>query len=186
MLQGFQFPKTILTWFEAHPGTAGWMQAVAATIAIIAVYYAATIPVKAEARYRANERKLRADGMALLLLADILVLKGEIETAIDSGSILDRPVSILDSLLRRADDLHLLGDAGARLLQAMGMVNGVAAQTLRYQSKAVTAQGVQVRGMIPTGNEIWKNNVDTLKLCLVNLDEVIEQFARRGEPEVKP
>jgi hypothetical protein len=62
MFQGFQFPKTILTWFEAHPGTAGWMQAIAATIAIIAVYYAATIPVRAEARYRTNERKLRADG----------------------------------------------------------------------------------------------------------------------------
>jgi hypothetical protein len=176
MLQGFQFPKAILIWFEAHPGTAGWMQAIAATIAILAVYLAATIPVKAEARYRGRERKLRADGMALLLLPDILVLKGEIETTIDSGSILNRPVTIPDSLRSRADDLYLLGDAGARLLQAMGMVTGVAAQTLRYQAKAITAQGVQVRGMIPTGNEIWKNNVDTLKLCLVNLDEVVEQF----------
>ena len=25
--QGFQFPKTILIWFEAHPAAAGWMQA---------------------------------------------------------------------------------------------------------------------------------------------------------------
>lgn len=37
------------------------MQAIVATAAIIAVYYATTIPVKAEARYRANERKLRAE-----------------------------------------------------------------------------------------------------------------------------
>jgi hypothetical protein len=68
--------------------------------------------------------------MALLLLPYILVLKGEIETAIDSGSILGRPVAIPDSLLSRADDLYLLGDAGARLLQAMGIVDAVAAQTL--------------------------------------------------------
>jgi hypothetical protein len=63
MFQGFQFPKTILLWFEAHPGTGDWMQAIVATIAIIAVYYAATIPVKAEFRYRAHERKLKADGI---------------------------------------------------------------------------------------------------------------------------
>ena len=43
MFQGFQFPKTILMWVELHPGTAGWMQA------IVAVYIAATIPVRAEA-----------------------------------------------------------------------------------------------------------------------------------------
>ncbi len=150
-----------------------------ASLAIVAIYYTATIPVKAENRRREQERKLRADGMALLLLPDILVLKGEIETAIDSGSILDRPVAVPGSLIQRADDLYLLDDAGARLLQAIGMVNGVAAQTQRYQIKAITAQGVQIRGMIPVGNEIWKNNVSTLKLCLMNIDEVVEQFARR-------
>jgi len=31
--------------------------------------------------------------------------------------------------------------------------------------------------MIPAENEILENNVDALKLCLVNLDGVIEQFA---------
>jgi hypothetical protein len=58
-------------------------------------------------------------------------------------------VAIPETLLSRADDLYLLGDAGARLLQAIGMVDGVAAQTHRYQTQAVTAQGVQVPGMIP-------------------------------------
>jgi hypothetical protein len=48
MFQGFSVSKTILTWFEAQAGPAGWMQAIAATIAIAAVYYAATIPMKAE------------------------------------------------------------------------------------------------------------------------------------------
>jgi hypothetical protein len=181
MFQGFQFPKTILTWFETHPGSAGWMQAIVAGIAIIAVYVAATLPVRAEARYRANERKLRADGMALLLLPYVLVLKGEVETAIDSGSILGKPVTIPDTLLSRADDLYLLAGAGARLLQAIGMIEGVAAQTHRYQTQAVTAQGVQVRGMIPAGNAIWQNNVETLKLCLFNLNEVIEEFNQRGQ-----
>src|SRR5260370_30196625 len=77
--------------FEAHPGSGGWMQAIVAVIAIVAVYFAATIPVRAEARSRETERSLRAQGMALLLLSEIIVLKGEIETYIESGDIYDAP-----------------------------------------------------------------------------------------------
>jgi hypothetical protein len=62
----------------------------------------------------------------------------------------------------------------------MGMVNAVAAQTRRYQVRA-TASLAQIDEMISIGDEIWKNNVDTFKLCLVNLNEVIDQFVRRGE-----
>ena len=134
MFQGFQFPKTILLWLEAHPGTAGWMQAIVASAAIVAVYYAATIPVKAEARYRARERKLRADGMALLLLPDIIVLKGEIETIVDSGNIYQEPVGVPPSLFNRADELYLLGEAGGRLLQAIGAVIKTAA-AIRMHSR---------------------------------------------------
>jgi hypothetical protein len=71
MFQGFQFPKTILIWFDAHPGSAGWMQAIVAGIAIVAVYLAATIPVRAEAKAREAERRLRAWGLALLLTPEI-------------------------------------------------------------------------------------------------------------------
>jgi hypothetical protein len=183
MFQGFQFPKTVLRWLEAHPGTAGWAQAIVASLAILAVYFAATIPVKAEARYRAQEKKLRADGMALLLLPEILVLKGEIETLIDSGDIYEPPVTIPPSLLSRADELYLLGEAGGRLLQAIGMINGVAAQTRRFQARA----GGKLDDLLVAGGPgwaakpIWENNVDTLKLCILNLDEVVEQFAARGE-----
>jgi hypothetical protein len=60
------------------------MQAIVAGIATAAVYFAATIPVRAEARSRERERSLRAQGMALLLLPEIIVLKGEIETYIES------------------------------------------------------------------------------------------------------
>jgi hypothetical protein len=181
MFQGFQFPKTILLWFEAHPGTAGWMQAIVATIAIIAVYYAATIPVRAEARYRNKENKLRADGMALLLLPDILVLKGEIETMIDSGNIFEPSVTVSSTLEGRADQLYLLGEIGGRLLQSIGMVNAVAAQTRRFQARTggridalLVSSGVSV-----AAPAIWQNNVDTLKLCLMNLDEAVEQLAAR-------
>jgi hypothetical protein len=44
---------------------------IVAGIAIIAVYFAATIPVRAEAKAREAERRLRAEGMALLLIPEI-------------------------------------------------------------------------------------------------------------------
>jgi hypothetical protein len=183
MFQGFQFPKTILNWLEMHPGTAGWAQAIVAALAIIAVYYAATIPVKAEARGRARERKLRADGMALLLHSDIIVLKGEIEAKIESGNIYQPPVPVPPSLLSRADDLYLLAEAGGLLLQAIGAVNGVAAQTLRFQREAMDRNGSVIQSLLPAGIPIWQNNINTLKLCIMNLDEAIERIATRIGPK---
>ena len=177
MFQGFQFPKTILIWFEAHPGSAGWMQAIVAGIAIIAVYLAATIPVRAEAKAREEEKRLRAWGLALLLIPEIIALKGEIETCIDSGTIFDAPIQVPASLLGKTDQLYLLGETGRRLLQAIGMVNGVAAQTRRFQAVAISG-GVPILGKAAAGMPIWQNNLATLRLCLVNLEEVIKQIQK--------
>lgn len=175
MLQGFQFPKTILIWFEAHPGSAGWMQAIVAGIAIVAVYLAATIPVRAEAKAREAERRLRAWGLALLLIPEIIVLKGEIETCIESGTIFDAPVQVPASLSGKTDQIYLLGQTGRRLLQAIGMVNGVAAQTRGFQAVAIN-NGVPVISKVAAGQPIWENNLRTLRLCLMNLDEVLKQI----------
>jgi adenine-specific DNA methylase len=182
MFQGFQFPKTILIWFEAHPGSAGWMQAIVAGVAIIAVYLAATIPVRAEARFRAADRRLRAEGMALLLLPEIIVLKGEIETHIEEGSVYDIPVAVPTSLSSKTDELYLLGETGGRLLQAVGMVNGVAAQTRRYQAIGML-EGAPVLSKSGIGLGIWRNNVKSLGLCLMNLDEAIEQIQKLIGPD---
>jgi hypothetical protein len=177
MFLGFQFPKTILIWFEAHPGSAMWVQAIVAGIAIIAVYLAATIPVRAEAKVRERDRRLRAEGMALLLIPEIIVLKGEIETCIDSGSIYDALLEVPESLVSKTDQLYLLGPSGGRLLQAIGMVNGVAAQTRRFQAVA-TNNGVPIQSKAAAGAPIWQNNVDTLRLCLMNLNEAVEQIQK--------
>lgn len=163
MFQGFQFPKTVLIWSEAHPGTAGWMQAVVAGLAIVAVYIAATIPVRGEAARLERERRLRADGLALLLIPDILVLKGEIETCIAHGRIYDPPVTVPATLSSKTDDLYLLGEPSRRLLQTIGLVNGVAAQTRRFQAVGV-AHGAPSLSKITDGLPIWENNLDTLRL----------------------
>jgi hypothetical protein len=173
MFQGFQFPKTVLIWFEAHPGTAGWMQAVVAGLAIVIVYIAATIPVRAEAARLERERRLRADGLALLLIPEIIVLKGEIETCIEHGRIYDPPLTVPLTLASKTDDLYLLGEAGRRLLQTIGLLNGVAAQTRRFQLVGMS-HGAPVLSKITDGLAIWEDNLNTLGRGIVNLDEVIE------------
>jgi hypothetical protein len=55
------------------------------------------------------------------------------------------------------------------------MINGVAAQTRRYQAVAIS-NGVPILGKAAAGMPIWQNNLATLRLCLMSLDEVIKQI----------
>lgn len=176
-LWGPLFSIKIDNWNDST-GLAAWAQALVAGIALLVVYYSATIPARTEAAERAAEKKLRGDGLALLLFADVLVLKGEIETIIEHGSIYDVAVEVSATLMSKTDQLYLLEDAGAILLQAIGMINAVAAQTRRYQ-KAATIEGVPIQSKAEAGVPIWENNVRTLQLCLMNLDEFIECMQSR-------
>jgi hypothetical protein len=175
MLEGYQFPKTTLIWFEAHPGTAGWAQAVIAGCAIFAVYLAATIPVRADAARRERERKIRATGLALLLVPEIVVLKGLVETCIEQGTIYDNPIELPANLAAKTDQLYILGDTGGRLLQAMGIVDGVAAQTRRFQAVGMF-RGAPIIGRRADGDKIWQNNLASLGLALMNVDEAIKSL----------
>jgi hypothetical protein len=178
LFAGFQFPKTILVWFEAHPGTAGWTQALIAGVAIVAVYIAATIPVRAETARLEKERKLKAQGLALLLIPEILVLKGELETIIETGSIYGKPIAIPISLENKIDELYLLSEAGGRLLQSVGLVRGVAAQTRRFQIEGITQdgpyKGMRIESAVPIGAAIWGENTAALRMGIMNLREVVD------------
>jgi hypothetical protein len=154
---------------------AAWVQAFVAGLAMVVVYLAATIPARRQEVERATERRLRAQGLALLLLPDILVLKGEIEDCIQNKTIYDIPVVVSDTLMDKTDQLYLMGETGGRLLQAIGMVNGVAAQTRRFQA-AATVNGVPIQSRAGVGVPIWQNNVSTLQLCLMNFDEAIDRI----------
>jgi hypothetical protein len=161
------------------PGFAAWAQAVVASVAMLVVYISATMPMRTEAAERATERRVRAEGLALLLFSDVLVLKGEIEDYIQNCTIYDVPVEAPATLVSKTDQLYLLGEWGGRLLQAIGMVNGVAAQTKRYQ-RIATVNGAPIQSRMAAGVPIWQNNVNTLQLCLMNLDEFIEYVQTVG------
>ena len=71
MFQGFQFPKTVLIWFEAHPGSAGWMQAIFAGLAIIAVYFVASMSIRDAVKRQAKEAKAHKENLARTIHAEL-------------------------------------------------------------------------------------------------------------------
>jgi hypothetical protein len=173
-----KFPETgaeLVALLDRHSGVAGWLQAIVAGLAILAVYWAATIPVRAEVRRLERERRLRADGLALLLVSEVAVLKGEIETQIEFGDLYRPPIVVSPTLAGKTDDLYLMGEPGRRLLQAIGLVNGVAAQTRRFQALGIR-DGVPVESMRANGNHIWAGNVSSLHLALVDLNEALDMM----------
>ena len=182
MFEGFQFPKTVLIWMNANSGSAAWAQVAIAGLAIAAVYYAATIPVRAEARRLENEREARATGLKLLLLPEVLVLQGELESAAAAkfadGDVLDPAITVSSTLMDRADQMYLMGDTGRRLLQALGMINGVAAQIRRFNA-ICDAQGIAMIQRATAGGELWENNAAAYRICLINLAEVIADLNPR-------
>jgi hypothetical protein len=60
------------------------------------------------------------------------------------------------------------------------MIDGVAAQTSRYQAVAIS-NGVPILSKAAAGMPIWQNNLATLRLCLMNLDEVLKQIQEQVE-----
>ena len=178
MVEGFQFPKIMMTWMDAHSGTAGWAQAVIAGLAIVAVYYAATIPVRAEAKRLDEERKARAHGLKLLLLPEVLVLQGELEAAVAGGSVSDPAITVSSTLMDRADHMYLMGDTGWRLLEVIGMVNAAAAQTRRLHAICDT-KGIAKIQRATVGRELWENNAANYERCLNHLEAVLADMNPR-------
>ena len=102
-----------LQWFEAHPGTAGWLEAVGSIAAIIFVYLFALLQNR---RFRSHEnidRIRRAQGVALVLIPVLTTFRPRIEAAIIHESKPAPP----DEIIHLLDQLYILGVAGGSLLQ---------------------------------------------------------------------
>src|ERR1700694_4565798 len=102
-----------LQWFEAHPGTAGWLEALGSIAAIIFVYLFALLQNR---RFRSHEnidRIRRAQGVALVLIPWLPTFRPRIEAAIVHESKPAPP----DEIIHLLDQLYILGVAGGSLLQ---------------------------------------------------------------------
>jgi hypothetical protein len=160
MFEGFQFPKSILVWIEAHPGTAGWLQAVGATAIIIATVHISG----ADRRERLRTTRLRAQGMAILLHTEMLAFRGTLERVIDKSIVSESRVQAPTILYKLIEDLYLLGPAGGDFLQMLS---------------ALGANNVFVDGLIPlmssqrANDEAWPQVKTGMVLALEACDSGI-------------
>jgi hypothetical protein len=71
-----------LQWFEAHPGTANWLEAVGSITAIVFVYLFALFQGRRTRSHESTDRIRRAQGLALVLIPALTAFRPKIEMAI--------------------------------------------------------------------------------------------------------
>src|SRR5258705_10673028 len=73
---------TALQWFEPHPGTASWLEAIGSITAIVFVYLFALYQGPRTRSPENTDRIRRAQGQALVLLPLLTAFRSKIEAAI--------------------------------------------------------------------------------------------------------
>jgi hypothetical protein len=102
-----------LEWFEAHPGTASWLEAVGSIGAIVFVYLFALFQGRRARSHEDIDRIRRAQGLALVLVPVLSGFRPKIEAAL----IRERKLEPPDEVLHLLDQLYVLGVAGGFVLQ---------------------------------------------------------------------
>ena len=107
-----------LHWFEAHPGTASWLEAVGSIAAIVFVALFALLQARRARSHEDVDRIRRAQGLALVLVPVLTGFRPKIEAAIIQESKLEPP----DEVLHLLDQLYVLGVAGGFVLQMVAIL----------------------------------------------------------------
>jgi len=107
-----------LHWFEAHPGTASWLEAVGSITAIVFVYLFALFQGRRTRSHESTDRIRRAQGLALVLIPALTAFRPKIEMAIIQES---KPVPP-DEIVHLLDQLYVLGLGGGLILQVVAVL----------------------------------------------------------------
>jgi hypothetical protein len=113
-----QAADAALLWFEAHPGTASWLEAAGSIAAIVFVYLFALFQNRRTRTHESIDRIRRAQGLALILISVLIAFKPKIETAIIQESKPAPP----DEIMHLLDQLYVLGVAGGLILQMVAVL----------------------------------------------------------------
>jgi hypothetical protein len=170
---GLAGPIFQIDWKLDAAGLAAWIQAIVLGLTIVGIYVAARIPIRAQMAAKEREDSIRAGGVALLIIPELVNLLGAMQVARESGSINDPPVLPSKLLIDRADQLYLLGETGGRVLQTIGLLSGMAAQTERYRQRA----GDPPRpGAAVEGARIWIDHRGLLDFAIMNTEEAVKRL----------
>ena len=107
-----------LQWFEAHPGTASWLEAIGSITAIVFVYLFALFQGRRTRSHESTDRIRRAQGLALVLIPVLTAFRSKIEAAI----IQEGKPAAPDEVMHLLDQLYILGVAGGLILQMVAVL----------------------------------------------------------------
>src|SRR5664280_1025305 len=142
-----------LQWFEAHPGTAGWLDAVGSISAIVFVYLFALSQNRRIKSHENTDRIRRAQGIALVLIPVLTAFRPKIEAAIIQESQPSPP----DEIMHLLDQLYILGVAGGLILQMVA--------TLQANERA-ELPAVENEGARSSYNSMARQRLDSaLRYC---------------------
>ena len=167
---GLAGPVFQIEWRMDAAAAAGWVQALVSALALVGVFFAAIIPIRAERAAKAREKSLRAGGIALLIIPEMVNLLGAMQD-VQGARQHKRPAGVAISLVSRKSRSALpMGETGGRILQTIGLLNGMAAQTERYYRKAGNPPrlGAAVEGAL-----IWQNHCGLLGLAIMAVCSVL-------------
>ena len=109
---------TALQWFEAHPGTASWLEAIGSITAIVFVYLFALYQGRRTRSHENTDRIRKAQGFALVLIPVLTAFRSKIEAAIVQESKPAAPHEVMHLL----DQIYILGVAGGLILQMVAVL----------------------------------------------------------------
>src|SRR5258708_19926708 len=101
-----------LQWFEAHPGTAGWLEAVGSIATIVFVYLLALLQNRRFRSHENTDRIRRAQGLALVLIPVLIAFRPKLDAAIIQESQPAPP----DEFIPLLPHLYILAAPAAPLL----------------------------------------------------------------------
>jgi hypothetical protein len=181
----------VMTWVEAHPGTAGWAQAIGAILVVIVAIW---VPARQRRTARADaerERRLRARSLLILIGPELLELRVDIERALralsdretfelQSGFLLENLTVDLPPLIaRNIDELYLFGEpAGLTLQQLVSVV----LQHGRMRKTAEERAGTRTGESVETLQTSFRPHIELMKRLIDEADEELKPFDISSNP----
>jgi hypothetical protein len=164
---------------DAHLGCVEFVlfryQVLIGILGALAAAYVAARPVWQQVSDSQAERHARRIALSLLLFGDMLAFSGDLQRFIERYSLQTPLPQLPQQLLKAVDELHLLGETGARLLQMIGLLSGVERQTIALRSH-------DPNGLKAEARLVSDNNVRLLTLALYNCNEAAAQLGQMAQP----
>jgi transposase len=151
-----------LEWIERHPGLAGYLQAAGGILIIVATIYIAS----KDRRERKKSERLRAEGIAVQLVTEMVGFKGQLKLVINRRLMRDSLVQAPTILYRLIESLYLLGAPGESFHKMLSMLaaNNIMVEELQRTTRTLEEE-----------NEAWAKFVGpNLDSALASCDEGIE------------